>query len=506
MVDKPVICAVIGRTRHKMIQVEIQQAAKQGARLIEVRLDFLAKAPDFKRLLDARPCPLIATIRRPMDGGRWAGAERERQMLLRQAIVAGFDYVDLETDIADAIPRFGKVKRIISYHNLRETPTDLDDIYQRMCRQDPDIVKISVTAQQPTDNLRVLHLIKDSPYRTIAHCMGDVGAPSRLLGLRYGAPFTYGAFNRERNFAPGMPTFHDLHNVYFAEHINANTKVYGVVGDPVAHSLSPLIHNRAMRERGINALYLPFRVPRGELATFIESFTEVPVSGYSVTIPHKEPAARLADSKDHLVDGIGAANTLVSTPDGLVAFNTDAQAAVESLREHLPPGPDGSPPPLATRTVLLLGAGGVGRAIAYALHREGAVVTIANRTHERAQELAGAFGCKHIDWTARHSVVCDTLINCTSVGMHPNLDESPIHNSMLKPGLTVFDTVYTPETTLLVREARTRGCNVVTGVDMFVRQAGLQFKLFTGQDPPLNLMTDLVRKALSPVHVKEDAD
>src|SRR6516162_8459205 len=148
MLERPAICAVVGRTRHKMMHIEMLEAAKRGAKLIELRLDFLAKAPDFKRLLDGRPCPLIATFRRPAEGGRWGGTERERQTLLRQAIVAGFDYIDLETDVADTIRRFGKVRRIVSYHNLRETPADLEEIYERMCGQDADIVKVAVTAQQ----------------------------------------------------------------------------------------------------------------------------------------------------------------------------------------------------------------------------------------------------------------------------------------------------------------------------------------------------------------------
>src|SRR5438094_2160797 len=152
----PVACAVIGRTRHKMIQAEILQAAKQGAKLIELRLDFLAKAPDFKRLLANRPCPLVLTVRRPPDGGRWAGSEEERQTLLRQGIVSGFDWVDLETDIAEEIPRFRDVKRIVSYHNLREVPANLDEIYAYMATQDADVLKIAVTAQQPWDILRVL--------------------------------------------------------------------------------------------------------------------------------------------------------------------------------------------------------------------------------------------------------------------------------------------------------------------------------------------------------------
>src|SRR3984893_7114326 len=151
----PVICAVIGRTRHKMMQIEIQEAAKRGARLIELRLDFLKKAPDFKRLLADKPCPMIATVRRPPEGGKWDSSEDKRKALLRQAIVGGFDWVDLETDVADSIPRFGKVRRIVSYHNFREMPADLEKIHQRMCAQDADVVKIAVRAQQPGDNLRV---------------------------------------------------------------------------------------------------------------------------------------------------------------------------------------------------------------------------------------------------------------------------------------------------------------------------------------------------------------
>ena len=502
----PVICVVIGRTRHKMMQVEIQEAAKQGARLIELRLDYLAKAPDFKRLLANKPCPMIATVRRPVDGGRWSGTEEERHMLLRQAIIAGFDYVDLETDIANKIARFGKVKRIISYHNLQETPEDLEKIHGRMCDQDPDIVKIAATAQQPSDNVRVLKLLPNTPKPTVAHCMGDLGTPSRIISVQMGAPFTYGAFNRERTFAPGLMTFQELKKVYHLENINGLTAVYGVIGDPVGHSLSPLVHNRAMMNKRINGVYVPFRVPRGELAPFLKSFDELHIQGYSVTIPHKEAAAALARTKDNLVSEIGAANTLIRGADGWMAYNTDAPAAIESLKANMPVGPDGMPQHLRDRVVLLLGAGGVARALAYALAEEGTNLVLSNRTLERGQRLAEDVGCRAVDWNARHNVVCDILINCTSVGMYPNLDESPVHNSFLKPGLMVFETIYTPETTLLVREAQNRGCHVLTGVDMFVRQAALQFKLFTGKEPDLAMMTRTVRRALSPVQAQADEE
>src|SRR5205085_7374740 len=146
------VLVVIGRTRHKMVVVELQEAVKRGAKFIELRLDFLAKAVDFKRLTPYKQCPWVATLRRPADGGRFGGTEQERQIILRQAIVSGaFEWVDLETDIADGIPRFGKVKRIVSYHNLNETPANLDEIYGRMLKQDADVYKVAVLAQTPAD-------------------------------------------------------------------------------------------------------------------------------------------------------------------------------------------------------------------------------------------------------------------------------------------------------------------------------------------------------------------
>jgi 3-dehydroquinate dehydratase/shikimate dehydrogenase len=498
------ICVVIGRTRHKMMQIEIQQAASHGARMIELRLDFLAKAPDFKRLLEDKPCPMVATVRRVKDGGRWSGPENDRQTLLRQAIVAGFDWVDLETDIAEVIRRFGKVKRIISYHNFRGIPDDLEEIYKRMCDQDGDVVKVAVAAQHPADNLRVLKLLADAPKPTVAFCMGDMGLASRVLGACLGQPFTYAAFNKERGIAPGLPSLDEMRRLYRYEKINKDTPVYGVVGDPVAHSLSPLVHNRAMQHLGLPGVYLPFRVPRGELEAFHEAFSTLHLRGYSITIPHKEAALRLANEEDATATVVGAANTLVHTDNGWLAYNTDAQAALDSLQANLAKREDGHPPRVESLSVLMLGAGGVARAVAHTLHRAGAILTIANRTTERGHDLAQSVGCRAVDWTARHNVLADVLINCTSVGMHPHMDESPIHNSYLKPGLTVFETIYTPEQTLLVKEARSRGCHVLTGVDMFVRQAGLQFKLFTGHDAPLDLMEQLVRRALSPVNLKDE--
>jgi 3-dehydroquinate dehydratase/shikimate dehydrogenase len=348
--------------------------------------------------------------------------------------------------------------------------------------------------------------------------MGDLGVPSRILGARFGAPFAYGAFNKERNIAPGLLSFQELKEVFHYDRVNADTQVFGVLGDPVAHSLSPLIHNHAFRKLGINAVYLPFRVPRAELADFVKAFEKLPVQGYSVTIPHKETAAALAKHQEPAVAQTKAANTLVRGDDGFTAYNTDYQGVLDTLLAHLPAAlhaaqfPDDPRPPapraehdatLHSKAVLVLGAGGIARAVAHALFRQGALLTISSRTNSRAHKLAEEVGCRAVEWAARHSVLCDVLVNCTSVGMHPHMDESPIHQSFLKETLTVFEVVYTPETTLLVKEARARGCHVITGVDLFVRQAAKQFELFTGKAAPLELMQQLIRRILSPVAIRD---
>lgn len=521
--DVDPVCVVIGRTRHSIMVAETREAARRGARFIELRLDLLRRPPEFHRLLADRPCPLLATVRRPEDGGLWKGPEEARRMLLRQAIVAGFDWVDLETDIIDSIPRFQSVRRIVSFHNIREVPDDLEEIYQRMCRQDADVVKIAVRAASALDNLRVLRLLESAKVPTVAFCMGDLGLPTRLLGARYGAPFTYAAFNKERTLAPGMPSFDDIHRIYHYLDVNAQTQVFGLLGDPVAHSLSPLIYNDAFRSLGINAVYLPFRVPRADLPEYLRGLERIPVSGYSVTIPHKEEAAALAQHLDPTVSRLQAANTLVRGDDGaLTAFNTDYQGVLDTFRgslvsfaglatakgqgstaitETLPPEPQGL---LQNKVVLVLGAGGIARAVAFVLQKEGAGVTITNRTPERGAKLAGEVGCRFVEWSGRHTVLADIIVNCTSVGMHPEVDESPVHASVLKPSMVVFDTVYNPETTLLIKEARGRGCHTITGVELFVRQAAHQFRLLTGHEAPVERMRKIVRRALSPLNLPDE--
>ena len=479
---------------------EHKHLAEQGAEMVELRLDYVASRVNISRLLADRPpnCQVIITVRRKEDGGKWAGTEEARQTLLREAIAEGVDFVDIEEDIAGQIPRFGKTKRIISYHNFRKTPEDLRAIHERMSKLDPDFVKLATMANDPHDNLRMLEIMQESSVPTVGMCMGDIGTPSRILSAKFGSPYSYATFHHERALAPGQLSFKQMEEVYRYDKINQDTAVYGVIADPVGHSLSPHVHNASFQAKGVNAVYCPFRVPADSLDRFMQDAQRLGIRGLSVTIPHKESIAKNLTKVDPAVKSIAAVNTVVFDGSEVIGYNTDYNAAMDCM-EHALGTIGADPSPLKNKRVLVLGSGGVARPIVYGLRNRGALVTVAARTMSKGEKLAKAFDCKAIDWESRNRALCDILINCTPVGMHPNVDESPISKTMLKPSILVFDTVYNPESTLLIKEARGRNCSVITGVEMFIRQAMLQFYLFTHQEADADLMRDVLKRTIGPV-------
>jgi 3-dehydroquinate dehydratase / shikimate dehydrogenase len=498
MPEPSILCVTIGRGRHRHLIAEHKHLAEQGCRLVELRLDFLVTPPNLKRLLAERPCPVIVTCRREQDGGRWSKSEDDRLMLIRQAIAAGVDYVDLEEDIAASIPRFGKTKRIISYHNFQETPEDLNHLHARLSALNADVVKIATMAHSPHDNLRLLRLMRATRVPTVAFCMGEFGQPSRILAGKFGAPFTYSTFHAERTMAPGQLSYQQMKETYRYEKIDQATEAYGVVADPVSHSLSPQIHNAAFDFLNLNKIYLPIRVRPEDLTQFMHDCRELGIRGLSVTIPHKEEILHHKTKCDVGTDEIGAANTLIFSGDDRVAWNTDYRAAMSSLDDVFG-GSEKDDSGLRDKDALILGAGGAARAIAVGLIRRQARITIASRTAERAEELAQRCQGKAVGWSQRHNVHADLIVNCTPVGMHPHLDETPYDDKHLRPEMVVFDTVYNPEHTLLLKQAREVGCTVITGADMFIGQAALQFKLFTGQEAPTGVMRQVFRRAISAV-------
>ena len=501
------ICVSLARTRHEMVLAEHKSLAAKGAELVELRLDWMKKAPDLKRLLTDRPTPVVITCRRPADGGRYRGSEDERMIILRQAIVSGCEYVDLEGDIAAKVPRYGKTKRIVSFHDFKQTPDGLEEIHGYLSTLNPDIVKIVTMANSPRDNIRMLRLV-DKMNRagkpTVGFCMGEYGIVSRLLCGKFGSPFSYATFSSDRIVAPGQLSFDEMRKVYNYDNIKSDTKVFGVIGDPVAHSWSPLIHNKAFRHEKLNCVYLPMRIPAEELTNTLKDYNFLGVHGYSVTIPHKEAVCPLVNFRDEAVETCGAANTLYKNHRGQwFAANTDLEGALGAIREGYL-SEDVNDTNLAGRRVLILGAGGAAKAIALGLTRAGAAVAITNRSKDRGRKLADALKCKFIGWENRASEFADILVNCTPVGMSPNFDETPFPQNWLRDEMLVFDTVYNPENTRLIKEARERGCKTVSGIEMFVRQAAAQFECFVNVPGPIDVMRAALRKGISPVRNSDD--
>ena len=491
------ICVSIGRGRHKHLLAEYRHLAEDGIQLVELRVDYIRSRIDLRRLLADRPCPCIVTCRREQDGGMWNDTEQARLTLLRTAIVEGADYVDLEEDIAGGIPRYGKTKRIVSYHNFRETPFDLDEIHQRLAAKDADIVKIATMTHRPTDNLRMLNLMRNAQIPTIGLCMGEIGMPTRILAAKFGAPFTYATFHTERKMAPGQIAYKHMREIYHYDQINPDTEVYGIAADPIAHTMHPIVHNAAFRARQMNKVYVPFRVPHDDLRVFVEDCRGLGIKGLSVTLPHKEDVVRFLSQGDGAVRGIGACNTVVFDEGFSVGYNTDYRAFMDSLDAIFPEDERGAS--LKGKQALVLGAGGISKAITFGLRRREAEVMVASRTFDRARYLAEVFKARAVPWYERMKTEPDILINATPIGMHPNLDETPYDAAYLQRGMIVFDTVYDPEQTLLVKEAREKNCRVITGVDMFVRQAALQFKHFTNEDAPEDVMRNEFKRFIGPL-------
>lgn len=491
------ICVSIGRGRHAMMMAEHKHIVEQGAQLVELRLDFIRRPVNLKRLMSGAGCPVVATCRRPEDRGLWRRPEEERVALLRSAIAYGVDYVDLEMEIASKIPRYGNTQRIVSYHNFDETPSNLEEIHHAMTKLDPDVIKIVTMANNPIDNMMALRLCRDSEIPTVAFCMGEMGMFSRILCGKFGAPFTYATFSEDRPMAPGQLSFQKMEEVYHYDEINPDTTVLGVIADPVAHSLSPTIHNAAIRKNDLNMLYLPFRVPREYLESFISICPELGVKGLSVTIPHKEKVIKCINALDDQVAGIKAANTVVFKDNNAYGYNTDCYAAIKSLEDRLKEKEPESDNVFKDQKVMLLGAGGVARAIAFGLLEKGAKVTICARDYKKSEALATAMDCQSIDWPERANFECSVIINCTPVGMHPNMNDTPFDGEWFDKKMVVFDTVYNPEQTLFIKLAREAGCETVTGIDMFVLQAARQFELFTNTKADMEVLRYEVKRATS---------
>lgn len=475
----------------------LAEAARAGGDLAEIRLDSMREF-DLARLLAAPPCPVIITFRPRRDGGLYDGPEGPRLEALRQAARLGARYIDVEHDSLAALGDVPPARVIASYHNHERTPPDLADIYARLAATGAAVVKVAVLAGHILDAVPVLRLLRGARRPTIALSMGPRGVITRILAPKFGGFLTYAGAGGGREAAPGHISAREMRDLYRADRIGRETRVYGVMADPVGHSLSPRIHNAAFAETGLDAVYLPLWV-EGDPAAFVRAMREFEFSGYSVTIPHKQAVMAACDEIEPLARRIGAVNTIQRRADGsLFGTNTDWTAGLASIEAVVGAGW------LAGKRALVVGAGGVGRAMAFALRERRAAVTLADVDEARAGALAAEAGAQVVPIAEIERGGAgepprggwNMLLNCTPVGMHPKVDATPVPHEVLRPGMVVYDAVYNPLETRLLREAREAGCRTVAGIDHFVRQAVEQFQLWTGRPAPAETMRRVVVEAL----------
>ena len=465
------------------------------ADLLELRVDAMREC-DLSAVLAAKTRPIIVTNRLAAEGGLREQPEDARLAVLAEAVRLGADYVDVElaalAAFEKAVPAAdrGRTKLIVSCHDAEGMPPNLPAKAREIEATRADVVKVVGTARRLEDNLRAIEALQAVNKPVIALAMGELGEASRILAGKFGALLTFASAESGEESAPGQITVGQMRNLYRAHRVGPDTKVYAVMGYPVAHSLSPAIHNAAFEATGIDAVYLRLKV-EGDPAEVVRAFEAVPIDGYSVTIPHKEAVMAACSAIDATSRRMRAVNTLVRRDDGYHATNTDVTSSMKVLAEAL--GTDD----FSGKRALVVGAGGVGRAYVHGLVKRGAQVFVTDIDAARRDALAGEAGAAAI---AQHDLAAceaDVLMNATPVGMWPRMDATPAPAELLRPGMVVFDAVYNPRETRLLREAAGAGCVTLSGVEQFVGQAVEQFELWTGKDAPRDLMRQVVLDALA---------
>lgn len=490
------VCVPIAVDTPEQALADAHHAQLAGADMVEFRLDaFIEDASQIDacaKLVADSPLPCIATCRPNWEGGEYEGDEPTRLALFEHLAQAEHAprYMDIELatkskpDIGDCI--------ILSTHDFEGRPANLTRQLLQLRDSSAAVHKIAFRARSLRDNLELFDILTQRDRPTIALGMGAYGLMSRVLAPKFGGFLTFASLKPEATTAPGQPSIAELLSLYRFKSITRTTKVFGIVGDPVEHSRSPAMHNAGFERVGYDGVYLPLPVAPGfeslkaTLTELLASDT-LNLAGLSVTMPHKENLVRLAREQgwsiDALAEQCGAANTLARDGDSIRVLNTDGPAVADCLaRTGLR---------LMDAPVLILGAGGMAQAAAFALADAGARVNIHNRTAERAQELAGRVDGRHVE-SLEDLPPMRAIVQCTPLGLAggPAPGESPIFADALGDA-TIVETVYHPRETPLVQAATTRGLRVIDGLDVLVTQAAAQFRAFTGHDAPI----DLLRKA-----------
>jgi len=492
----PRICIALGLPELEALLEHAAKEADSGESFLEFRLDYLPQPLDaaegIRRFLKKYPdVTVLATCRRHQNHGRFNGSVEEQVRVLEACIRAGARAVDVEIESAECGPELleslrEKALLIVSFHNFTGTPA-VDSVLRRMTRVPADGYKIVTTARKPSDNYRVLSLAKANPRAPVVIlAMGEVGLPTRILSTAFGGLYTYAAPNAAEGTAPGQISARTLRSLYRIEKFTKGAKIYGVIADPVRHSISPAVHNRAFQSRRIDAVYLPFLVHPVQLKDMFLLAEKLPVAGFSVTIPHKQKVLRYVDTADPLSRRIGAINTVWRKAGMWRGTNTDVAGVLGPLKRHLN---------IAKSSILVAGNGGAARGAAFALSDSGARVYVVARNPDRARALGKACGGTALLREQVETMKFDAVVHATPLGMYPHTEATFFPNHI--PADLVFDMVYNPLETTLLKHAREEGRQVVTGLEMFLEQAVRQFETWTGESAPRPAMERAALEALA---------
>ena len=453
------------------------------ADLVELRLDSVSD-PDVAAALEGRRRPVVITCRPVWEGGGFKGSEEERKRILAEAIALGAEFVDLEwrAHFDDLIARTGGKRIVLSTHDYHGVPIDLTARVHAMRSTGAEVVKIAAATTSLSDCIPLLELGSGNSHGSglIVIGMGSSGFATRVLAARFGSRWTYaGALDDI-----GQVSTHTLLHGYHFRSITDATAIYGVAGGSVAHSVSPSMHNAAFRAARIDAVYLPF--PAASADDFHRFARAIGISGASVTIPLKVALLEYADEVYSVARRIGAINTIRVEGGRWLGDNTDAAGFLEPLMQRVSP---------AGLRVSILGAGGAARAVTVALASSGCPVRLHARNRAQAEEVAALAPAAVGPWPPEPGS-WDLLVNCTPIGLYPREDETPVPKEQLT-GRYVYDLIYNPPTTRLLRDAAALGCQTIGGLDMLVAQARGQFQWWTGSKPQAGVMREAALKRLA---------
>jgi 3-dehydroquinate dehydratase/shikimate dehydrogenase len=490
----PKICIALGLPEADKLMAQARHEMEQGERFLEFRLDYLPtpeKGIEVIRSL-VREFPdvsILATCRRAENHGHFEGSIEQQVRVLSTAIDAGARAVDLEIESAEMrglpLDELRRRSFVVSYHNWESTPA-LDPVVRRLSKIPADIYKLVTTAKKPSDVVRVLGAMKPAErQKWVLLAMGETGLPSRVLAPSAGFAWTYATSSTNQGTASGQIPARALRHLYRAEKITRAAKIFGVIADPVHHSISPAVHNRGFQSKRMDAVYLPFLVAPAHLRDFMNTCEKLSVCGFSVTIPHKQRIIRYLDTIDPLARRIGAVNTVWRKAGKWRGTNTDIYGVTGPLSQKIK---------LPKANVLVAGTGGAARGAAFALTDAGANVTITGRSFEKVKALARATGADAIAVDQVASNYYDAVVHATPLGMHPHEEGCFFDNEI--PADIVFDMVYNPAQTALLKRAEEQGRETIPGLEMFMEQAARQFEIFTGEPAPRPAMEKAPVEAL----------